>query len=244
MPSFMNCTDVLGLSSRLTPPTRAASHWPLRMAWKAFSKASRLEEQAVSMAVLGPGGGGGGGQGYELSVTWLNISQDLHQTAQVSVCTQNALLSGTDELCVSVTVEVEEIGDPVGQHGPLAAGHAVAQQLLWVSAEGLTGLRAAHADVDARLTAPQGGGVQACSRTAQGYLQFGLVTSHPISGLTSIHDGLISNFQQEAELGIHGVGLFRMDSEKCCVKMTDVLQFPVPLWETVKTWRSRDQGSG
>lgn len=56
MPSFMNCTEVFGLSSKLTPPTRAASHWPWRMAWKAFSKASKLEEQAVSMAVLGPGG--------------------------------------------------------------------------------------------------------------------------------------------------------------------------------------------
>ena len=55
MPSFMNCTEVFGLSSRLTPPTRAASHWPWRMAWKAFSNASRLEEQAVSMATLGPG---------------------------------------------------------------------------------------------------------------------------------------------------------------------------------------------
>lgn len=57
MPSFMNCTEVFGLSSRLTPPTRAASHWPWRMAWKAFSKASKLEEQAVSMATLGPGEG-------------------------------------------------------------------------------------------------------------------------------------------------------------------------------------------
>lgn len=57
MPSFMNCTEVCGLSSRLTPPTTAASHWPWRMAWKAFSRASKLEEQAVSMAVLGPGGG-------------------------------------------------------------------------------------------------------------------------------------------------------------------------------------------
>ena len=54
MPSFMNCTEVFGLSRRLTPPTRAASQWPWRMAWKAFSKASKLEEQAVSIAVLGP----------------------------------------------------------------------------------------------------------------------------------------------------------------------------------------------
>lgn len=57
MPNFMNCTEVLGLRSRLTPPTRAASHWPWRMAWKAFSKANKLEEQAVSMDVLGPGEG-------------------------------------------------------------------------------------------------------------------------------------------------------------------------------------------
>lgn len=54
IPSFMNCTEVLGLRSRLTPPTRAASQWPLRMAWNAFSKANKLEEQAVSMEVLGP----------------------------------------------------------------------------------------------------------------------------------------------------------------------------------------------
>lgn len=55
MPSFMNCTEVFGLRSRFTPPTKAASQWPCRMAWKAFSRASRLEEHAVSMAVLGPG---------------------------------------------------------------------------------------------------------------------------------------------------------------------------------------------
>lgn len=54
MPSFMNCTEVLGLRIRLTPPTRAASQWPWRMAWNAFSKANKLEEQAVSMEVLGP----------------------------------------------------------------------------------------------------------------------------------------------------------------------------------------------
>ena len=54
MPSFMNCTEVLGLRSRLTPPTSAASQCPWRMAWKAFSRANRPEEQAVSMAVLGP----------------------------------------------------------------------------------------------------------------------------------------------------------------------------------------------
>ena len=57
MPSFMNCTEVFGLSRRLTPPTRAESQWPWRMVLKAFSRANRLEEQAVSMAVLGPGGG-------------------------------------------------------------------------------------------------------------------------------------------------------------------------------------------
>lgn len=65
MPSFMNCTEVFGLSSRLTPPTRAASQCPWRMALKAFSRASRLEEQAVSMAVLGPGGTEGGDKTQE-----------------------------------------------------------------------------------------------------------------------------------------------------------------------------------
>lgn len=57
IPNFMNCTEVLGFRSRLTPPTRAASQWPLRMAWNAFSKANKLEEQAVSMEVLGPADG-------------------------------------------------------------------------------------------------------------------------------------------------------------------------------------------
>lgn len=33
MPSFMNCTEVLGLSNVLMPPTMAAGHSPLRMAW-------------------------------------------------------------------------------------------------------------------------------------------------------------------------------------------------------------------
>lgn len=54
IPSFMNCTEVLGFSKRLTPPTRAALHCPWRIALKAFSRATRLEEQAVSIVMLGP----------------------------------------------------------------------------------------------------------------------------------------------------------------------------------------------
>ena len=54
MPSFWNCNAALGLRQRWQPPTTAASHWPLRMACRAWSRARRLEEQAVSMAWLGP----------------------------------------------------------------------------------------------------------------------------------------------------------------------------------------------
>lgn len=55
MPSFMNCTDVLGLSRMLMPPTMALGHRPLWMAWYAFCRAMRLDEHAVSRAMLGPG---------------------------------------------------------------------------------------------------------------------------------------------------------------------------------------------
>lgn len=41
---------------------------------------------------------------------------------------------------LSRTAEVEEVGESVSQHGALAARHAVAQQLLWISAEGLASL--------------------------------------------------------------------------------------------------------
>ena len=43
-----------GDSSRLTPPTRAASHSPLRMLWQARCRATSEDEQAVSSATLGP----------------------------------------------------------------------------------------------------------------------------------------------------------------------------------------------
>lgn len=62
--------------------------------------------------------------------------------------------------CVHTT-EVEEVGQSVGQHRPLAARHAVPQQLLRVSAERLASLRPTHPDVDARLTAAQQRRVQA-----------------------------------------------------------------------------------
>lgn len=64
-------------------------------------------------------------------------------------------------MCVCLlTTEVEEVGQSVGQHGTLAASHAVAQQLLWISAERLPSLRATDPDVNARLTAAQCGWVQ------------------------------------------------------------------------------------
>ena len=42
------------MRQRLHPPTIAASHWPDLMERRARSNARRLEEQAVSMAKLGP----------------------------------------------------------------------------------------------------------------------------------------------------------------------------------------------
>lgn len=67
IPSFMNWTEVFGFSSKLTPPTRAASIWPCWIAWKAFSKANRLEEQAVSIVKLGPG------KNIHTKVKWIDI---------------------------------------------------------------------------------------------------------------------------------------------------------------------------
>lgn len=63
------------------------------------------------------------------------------------------------------TAEVKEVGESVGQHGALAASHAVAKQLLWISTERLASLRATHPDVDTRLTAAQCGRVQSCTTT-------------------------------------------------------------------------------
>ena len=54
MPSFWNCSVVCGLRQTLVPPTMAASHWPARMARRAWSRASKLDEHAVSTAKLGP----------------------------------------------------------------------------------------------------------------------------------------------------------------------------------------------
>lgn len=67
-------------------------------------------------------------------------------------------------MCVHTT-EVKEVGDSVGQHGALAASHAVAQQLLWISAECLASLRTTHPNVNACLTATQCGRVQSCITT-------------------------------------------------------------------------------
>ena len=50
IPSFTNCNAVLGLRHKLDPPTIAESQSPDRIACRAWSRASRLEEQAVSMA--------------------------------------------------------------------------------------------------------------------------------------------------------------------------------------------------
>jgi len=54
IPSFVNWAVVLGCRHRLVPPTTAASHWPVCIARSAWSRASRLDEHAVSTAKLGP----------------------------------------------------------------------------------------------------------------------------------------------------------------------------------------------
>lgn len=53
--------------------------------------------------------------------------------------------------------------------------------------------------------------------------------------LTSIHNCLISNLQHEAELRVHGVGLLGVDSKEGGIKVADVLQFTIPLRETIQT---------
>lgn len=52
---------------------------------------------------------------------------------------------------------------------------------------------------------------------------------------TSINNSLIGNFQNETELGIHGVGLLGVDSKEGGIKVTDILQFTIPLRKTIKT---------
>ena len=56
MPSFRNWRAVRGFRQRLHPPTMAASQCPCLMLFTAWSRAKRLEEQAVSRAKLGPTG--------------------------------------------------------------------------------------------------------------------------------------------------------------------------------------------
>ena len=53
--SLKNWRAVPGLKHRLAPPTMAASHSPLFIAWTASYKAIAPEEQAVSSKKLGPG---------------------------------------------------------------------------------------------------------------------------------------------------------------------------------------------
>lgn len=60
---------------------------------------------------------------------------------------------------------------------------------------------------------------------------------------TSVHDGLVGDLQHEAELWVHGVGLFGMDSKEGCIEAADVLQFTVPLWEPIQTWNRQEEDS-
>ena len=48
IPSFMNCAATAGFKQRFEPPTIAESQSPVLMQWRAWSMASRLDEQAVS----------------------------------------------------------------------------------------------------------------------------------------------------------------------------------------------------
>ena len=54
IPSLANCAEMPGLMQTCVPPTTAASHLPARIADRAWSRASRLDEHAVSTAKLGP----------------------------------------------------------------------------------------------------------------------------------------------------------------------------------------------
>ena len=44
----------MGVKMRLTPPASAKSHSPARRLWQARCTATSADEQAVSMAMLGP----------------------------------------------------------------------------------------------------------------------------------------------------------------------------------------------
>lgn len=61
---------------------------------------------------------------------------------------------------------------------------------------------------------------------------------------TSINNSLIGNLQNETELGIHGVGLLGVDSKEGGIKVTNILQFTVPLWKTIKTLRKKKTALG
>ena len=144
----MNCTEVLGFRSRLTPPTSAASQWPWRMALKAFSRARRLEEQAVSMAVLGPT--------MQKHIIWI-----LYFPQKCS--TSGLIPKIRDVRCWSnkqnLTIEVKKVGNTIRKHGTLATSHAVSQQLLWISTKGLASLGAADTDIYSSLRATHRQGV-------------------------------------------------------------------------------------
>ena len=75
---------------------------------RAWSNASKLEEQAVSMAKLGPD------------------EQSRYQARYLQL-----------------TLEVKEVRDPVGKHGPCAAGHLIAHDVLRVAGPGIVTLRSA-----------------------------------------------------------------------------------------------------
>ena len=78
---------------------------------RAWSNASKLEEQAVSMAKLGP---------------------DEQSTYQATISRY-----------LQLTLEVKEVRDPVGKHGPCAAGHLIAHDVLRVAGPGIVTLRSA-----------------------------------------------------------------------------------------------------
>lgn len=158
MPSFMNCTEVLGLSKMLMPPTRAAGHSPLRMAWQALCRASRLEEQAESREMLGPAA-----KGTEQKCESLGVPPAFPGEGRTNL--EGGLRHRSDDRTHAPqrapTFKVEEEGEAVGHHGSLAAHHAVAHECFRVSAQSLGGLRATYAHPDAGVCPPERGWVDA-----------------------------------------------------------------------------------
>ena len=56
--------------------------------------------------------------------------------------------------------------------------------------------------------------------------------------LTGVHDGLVSQLEQQAQLRVHLVGLLRRDAEEGGIERRQVLQLAGPLRQTEHTCRT------